>query len=205
MKKKFVLFTSLVTLLLLATTSVFAANPVPGVAVSNAVIQNLTDETAALVIQYYSPSGALQYTNTNVSIPGNSVREVKSSDEPLPAGFAGSAVVSADKEVAAIVSIRYTDVPADPDGKAQGAYNGFNAGSGTINFPSLWDFDGISSQFTVMNTEGSTASVDLTYYDRQGNQVGTTDTVSIPAFAGKTFDMANDSDTPANFGQMDQL
>lgn len=198
MLKKMLMFAVMVMVLAI-TPSVFAAPPTPGTATSNAVIQNLTDQTATLVVTYYQPNGDIAYTNPSVTIPGNSVREIKTADEPLPAGFAGSAVVSSDREIAAIVSIRYTNVPADPDGKSQGAYNGFSQGATEVFFPSIWDFDGIVSQFTVMNTEGTPATVDLTYYNRQGGTVGTRQ-VTIPAYAGTTFDMANDSQTPSGFG-----
>lgn len=194
------LFTVIATLalLLVVVPAAFAQYPSGGVATTNAVIQNTSSDTANVVVQYYKGDGALAYNNPGVSIGSGAVKEIKTADEPLPAGFNGTAVVSGDKSIAAIVSIKYTGVPADADGKNQGAYNGFSDGATAIYFPSMWRFSGIVSTFTVMNTESSPATVNIEYFDRSGNSLNTR-TANIPGYAGKTYSFNNPNQVPGSF------
>ncbi len=187
---------------LVISVSIVAAQSTPsaGNALTTAVIQNTSTgvgEDATVVVSYYDTAGTLVYTNSGMVIGPKSVQEVSAGNEPLPAGFQGSAVVSSDRPVAAIVSVKYTNVPADPDGKAQAAYNGSSSGATTLYFPSLWQFSGIVSTFTVQNTEATVATVQVEWFDRNGTALDTETGVTIPAYSSKTWDLA--SDAPANF------
>ena len=195
------------TLLLLSTFVLASAQgnyPDPGESVTNAIVQNMDlTESASLVVNYYAEDGTLAYTNNSVSISPKSVQEIKTQDEPLPSGFTGNAVISSSKPLANVTSIRNSNVPGAPDGFTQGAYNGAAQGASTIYFPSFWAFEFIVSRVTVQNTEDTPAEIQLQFFDRQGNDLGTkTDT--LPAHGSKTYCGCNPADwpggtIPANF------
>src|SRR5690606_34185870 len=145
----------LLALLLLGTFALASAQgnyPDPGESVTNAIVQNMDlNDTASLVVNYYSEDGTLAYTNSSVTISPKSVQEIKTEDEPLPSGFTGNAVISSSEPLANVTSIRNSNVPGDPDGFTQGAYNGMAQGASTIYFPSFWAFEFIVSRVTVQN------------------------------------------------------
>ena len=198
---KRVMIMVLAAMLVFVTSAVQAAPPDPGTAVTNIVVQNKATgdgETATAQVKYYDTSGNLDYTHENISIDRKAVAEVKTEDEPaasIPDGWEGSAVLSADRDVAAIVSIKNTDVPGASDGFTQGAYNGATSGSDTLYFPSLFSFQYMVSRLTIQNVEGSAATVYVNYYDRDGNFIGKNN-ASIPAYSQKTFDLGVDADVP---------
>ena len=201
MKKLSVAVTLALTLAMLV--SVVQARPLnqypdPGTSVTNIVVQNKstgTNEDATVMIEYYDTQGNLDHTNPNNTIAPKSVSEFKTQDEPLGDGWQGSAVVSSDRDLAAIVSIKNYDVPGAPDGFTQGAYNGATEGMTTLYFPSLYVFQYIVSRLTVQNVEGTEATVYISYYDREGTYLGKkTDT--IPAYSQKTYYLGDPDDVP---------
>jgi hypothetical protein len=106
--------------------------------------------------------------------------------------------MSSDKPLAAIVSIKNTDVPDAPDGFTQGAYNGANSGANTLYFPSVYGFQWIVSRLSVQNTESADADVYLNFFNRQGTFLGTKEVV-IPGYAQQTFYMGDANDLPAGW------
>jgi hypothetical protein len=199
-----VIATTLVLLLLVAGISFAQGYPLPGLPTTNSVVQNMATgngQVATLMVNYYQPSGgAPVYTNSTVTIDPKSVKEIKAEDEPLPAGFSGAAVVSSDQPIAAIVSIKNTNVPEAPDDFTQGAYNGTSAAgtSTSIFFPTVWGFSGIVSRVTVQNTDAGTNNIQLDFFDRTGASLGST-TESLAGFGSKTYYLGNSSDLPAGW------
>jgi len=186
-------------LAMLASVGSAQAYPSPGTSVTNIVVQNTSTtvgDTAHLTVQYYDTDGNLDHTNSSVTIEPKAVQEIKTQDETvLGDGWQGSAVMSSDITVAAIVSIKNTGVPGADDGYTQGAYNGSLQGAETLYFPSVYGFSGIVSRLTVQNTEGSEATVYVSYYKRDGASMGTkTDT--IPAYSQKTYYLGDADDLP---------
>jgi hypothetical protein len=152
-----------------------------------------------VVVQYYDTDGNLDYTNSgSVTIEPKAVKEIKTENEPLSDGWQGSAVMSSDKPLAAIVSVKNTNVPGASDGLTQGAYNGSADGATTIYFPSLFGFQYIVSRFTVQNTEDTAATVYANFYDRAGTALGRT-SATIPAYSQKTYDMGVAADLPTGW------
>ena len=206
MKRKRLTLTSAVVLIVAMLTSLGIAQaqsyPDPGTSVTNIVVQNTSTtagDTATVVVQYYDTDGNLDYTNQgNISIEPKSVKEIKTENEPLGDGWAGSAVMSSDKPLAAIVSVKNTNVPGADDGFTQGAYNGSSSGATTLYFPSIFGFQYIVSRFTVQNTEGTAATVYVNFYNRSGTFLGRT-TSTIPAYSQKTFYMGDSNDLPASW------
>jgi len=204
MKRLSSVFVLVLTLAMLA--SVVQARPLnqypePGTSDTNIVVQNTsttTGEVAAVTVEYYDTAGNLDYTNEgSVTIDPKAVKEIKTEDEPLGDGWQGSAVMSSDMPISAIVSIRNTQVPGAPDGYTQGAYNGSAEGAEKLYFPSLFGFQYIVSRITVQNVEGSQATIYASYYDRQGNYLGRQED-TIPAYSQKTLYLGNADDVPFN-------
>jgi hypothetical protein len=198
-----VIATTLVLLLLVAGISYAQGYPQPGLSTSNTVVQNMatgSGQVATLIVSYYSTDGVKQYENTTVKINPKSVKEIKAEDEPLPAGFSGAAVVSSDQPIAAVVSIKNTNVPEAPDGFTQGAYNGTStAGTSTsIFFPTVWGFNGIVSRVTVQNAEAGTNNIKLDFYDRSGNFLGSSNE-ALNAYGSRTYYLGNTSDLPSGW------
>ena len=142
MKRQTLLLLALVVALLLPTASLAQTTyPDPGTSVTNIVVQNTSTtagDIAAVQVEYYDMLGNLDHTNSSVTIDPKAVKEIKTEDEDvLGDGWQGSAVMSSDKPLAAIVSIKNTDVTGAPDAITQGAYNGANEGAKTLYFPSL--------------------------------------------------------------------
>jgi hypothetical protein len=189
MKKKLTISTLIVLVLSLMLVGAMMAQSFPnaGSALTNVVLQNKGTGAATVSVAYYDVGGALQHTDSAVIQP-NAVVEVKTEDAPLPAGFQGAAVVSSDQPLASVVSIRNSGVTASAGGLTQGAYNGTSEPATTISFPSVWRFSGIVSRVTIQNTEGSAAAVDVTFFDRDGNQLGVCNE-NLAANGSKTYDM----------------
>ncbi|MCA9976916.1 MAG: hypothetical protein KC413_14245, partial [Anaerolineales bacterium] len=189
MNKKLTIAILSVLVLSLALAGLVLAQTFPGAgqAVTNAVLQNKGDEAASVVVTYYNASGVVQDT-TEVVIESHAVVEVKTEDEPLPAGFAGSAVVSSNQPLASVVSIKSTGVTASAGGTTQGAYNGTAAPATTISFPSVWRFDGIVSVVTIQNTQRAAVDVTVKFYSREGDELGTC-TPNVSGYGSVTYDM----------------
>lgn len=192
------------TLTLAMLVSVAQARPLnqypdPGTSVTNIVVQNTSPtagDTAAVTVEYYDTSGNLDYTNQgSITIEPKAVEEIKTENEPLGDGWEGSAVMMSDKPLAAIVSVKNTNVPGAPDDYTQGAYNGTLAGAETLYFPSLYAFEFIVSRLTVQNVDSTQATVYVSYYDRSGTYLGVKQ-ATIPAYSQKTFNLGSASDVP---------
>jgi hypothetical protein len=200
---KFVTSALIVMGLVVSTTSMaFAQYPLPGSAVSNVVAQNL-DTVAASdgEIVYYSNSGSEEGKDPNVDMGPKAVRENKTADAPVPSNFNGSAILSSDKQIGAIVSVQYKNVPgdtSDPGKQTQGAYNATVNPATELYFPSVFRFQFIVSRLTIQNVENASNEIELTFTKRDGTAAGTLKT-TLNAFGSRTFYLGNASDVPATF------
>lgn len=190
-----------ILLVLIMTASLAAAQggyPAPGTSLTNVVTQNLATGAgmdATVLVEYYDTAGNLDHSHGGIVIAPRAVTEIHTEDEPLGDGWQGSAVMSSDQAVGAIVSIKNTNVPGAADGITQAAYNGALSGADTLYFPSLYAFDFIASRITVQNVEGTAANIEMDYYDRDGVFLGQYD-ATIPGYAQRTFDLGNAADVP---------
>jgi len=190
MKRKSVLIVFVLILSLLLATVAFAQTfPGAGTPTTNAVLQNQGTTAATVAVTYYGADGTMQLTDS-VSIEPNAVVEVKTEDAALPAGFAGAAIVSSDQPLASVVSIKSTGVSASAGSTTQAAYNGTSAPANTILFPSVWRFSGIASKVTIQNTEGTATTATASFFDRDGNSLGSAD-IPLGAYGSYTIDMRN--------------
>ena len=199
MKKQIALVLAVVMLLALVAIPAYADYPDPGVGTTYTELANKESAAASASITYYNPSGGT-VPGTNVSIPGNGSYMVDPDSTALPQGFVGSAVVSSNKQLASVVQTEWVGGPGD--GFQMGLYSGVAAGSSEICFPSLWKYDvggnQIISSFAVQNTGTSPVNVDLTYTSRAGNVVSN-ESVTIPAGAQNTKDLATVPNIPSDF------
>lgn len=208
MKHSFRVVALLVLVLSLALPNVVLADLVlpPGTGVTNVVTQNISDSDATVTIAYYDLDGNLDYTQPDTVIKPLAVKEFKTADTPvasLPDGWIGSAVMSSDVEVGAIVSVRWTTTGRE-DGSTQDAYVGGTQGYNQLYLPDLKRVPLASdptqanqvSKIYIQNTESTPATVYMNYYNRQGGAEGVK-VATIPAFSQKGFDLRKDADVPA--------
>jgi hypothetical protein len=181
---------------------------------SSIQLQNLSSTTANITITFYEeeatsalgtpfsatidPNGQVTYAVLN-GVPANDV-----TPPSLPDGFAGSAVVSSDQKVAAIVNLVSPDISLSFGGEA---YVGVSEGSTNVSLPLLFkDYFNFSTFFNVQNVGSSTATVEVTYVGQIGEGTTktdfgplTTDPVQIAAGAAFRFDQDANPDIPDDF------
>lgn len=155
--------------------------------VSGIQIQNLSDQVATIVIDYYvggtGPDAGTIKTFTDRTIDPNAM--IFYFPIPVDGAFNGSVVISSDMPLAAISNILSSDY------RTQASYVGFTSGSPTVYLPLLdkgnsgWD-----SWFTIQNTGTADATVTITYGDCGSNQPAP---VVIKPGASRSFYQAGES------------
>lgn len=171
--------TALVALLLLAAPVLAAPTPPPQS--SHTLIQNLSGNSASVVVEFYNPDGSSAHS-VGLTIPGNGAVTVHADDYPqLGTSWIGSQVIySSEPIVATLVNYGYSS--------AHNIYEGFaSADTDTELFlPSIhWNVGGQWSTIGVQNADSADADVDITYYDRSGTAVVGPISVTIPPGASE--------------------
>ena len=149
-------------------------------------IQNLADEEAAIVIEFYNPDGTTDAVVEDTIAANGSNTYYPLTD--VSDGFEGSVVISSDQPVAAIANVL-----GDGDGSS---YSGFDGGAESAFLPLTYKnyANDIDSWFNVQNAGSSPTDVEVTYAD-----TGCTETATIPPNAAVTFDQANNTCLPDDF------
>ncbi len=163
-----------------------------GTWVSGVTVANLSNETATVNIKFYNTNGSLALDFSGGTIAANSAKTwyLPSHVPGLATGFMGSAVVSADKEIAAIVN---TQFPSGTNPTRVGTSTGINTPSQVVYATQLMrEAGGWNSYCAVQNTGSTVTTVTYTYYNSAGAQVKT-GTQSIPAYATYIFDQSTDT------------
>lgn len=206
MKKMRLIALSVMMILALPFSALADLTLPPGTGLTNVVVQNVSTAAANVTVQYYDTTGQLDYTQSGVSIPASAVQELKTQDLPaasIPDGWQGSAVLSADQQVSAVVSNRISSTGRE-DGRTQDAYVGGMAGANALYLPDLKRVPLTAdptqanqvSKIYVQNTEGTQATIYMNYFNRQGGAEGVLQS-TIPAYSQKSFDLRIDSQVPA--------
>lgn len=169
-------------------------------------LQNLSSTTANITITFYEEDSAtaegspFQSTIAANSSVTYAVLNGEGGRPSLPAGFAGSAVISSDQEIAAIVNLVSPDISLSFGGEA---YVGVSEGSTSVSLPLLFkDYFDFNTFFNVQNVGSGSAAVTVTYngsVDGEAIDPVTTDPINIPAGAAHRFDQNAEADLPANF------
>lgn len=139
-------------------------------------VQNVSNSTANIVITAYDSQSSAEYSESKSIGAGGAYTFTPIGDfATMPAGFQGSAVVSSDQPIKAIVNV--TNQPAGglgvTGGKAAGQYQGTDGAdvASTLYFPlAKGDHFGKTTSFYVQNAGSSDAtSVVATFTMRNGD------------------------------------
>ncbi len=150
-------------------------------------IQNLSGGVAVTQVAFYNADGSSGGTST-ANIPANkSVTLCPLSD--VTSGFNGSAIISSDQQVAAVVNV------SGNTQFANASYIGFAQGAANLEIPLLMkDNYGYNTWFKVQNIGSGPANISVTYSD------GTTaNQNNIAVGAAATFDQASETHSAAVF------
>ncbi|MCZ2112460.1 MAG: hypothetical protein LC131_01215 [Anaerolineae bacterium] len=180
-KKVLTILTVLIVVLAAVGLVMAEGNALPGSGwKSGQQIQNVGAANASIVFQAYGQNGAAYNCGTKPAGPGASVNFLTDTDcTTVPAGFVGSAVVSADQPIAAIVNVNNRGV-----GNAAGQYRGTDGAdvANTIAFPLVKNnFGGRTTTFYVQNASGNTNNVNASF--RVGANSYTKSFSNVPANA----------------------
>ena len=143
-------------------------------------IQNVGDASTSVLFTAYDEDGNdFPCGSAKAADPGESVNFLTNTDCTVPAGFVGSAVVSADQPIAAIVNVVNM-----PTGRAAGMYRGTDGAdvANTIAFPLMKNnYFGRSTTLYIQNA--SSSPNDITVTIRVGAATHTKSFNDVPASA----------------------
>jgi hypothetical protein len=153
-------------------------------------IKNLDNDNAADVeVNYYNESDGSLESTLPVTIPAGDSFTMATLDG-VDEGFDGSAVVSSDREIAAIANVF-----ANGFSGMGASYTAFSGGAESANLPLVMRGNyGFNTWFKVQNT-GSAATTVTVAYDNGVSE----DPVTIQPGAAKTFDQATNSNLADGF------
>jgi len=152
-------------------------------------VQNLTATAASGVISFYNADGT-SACGPSFTVPASGSFTMFPLDTCVPAGFNGSAVVSSDQQVAAIVNV------LGNNGVAAAAYDGIQTGATTVQVPLLMKGNfGFDTWLRVQNVGSAATDITMNYTD------GTAATVkNVAAGAAATFDQSAEPHSVTVFG-----
>lgn len=175
---KRIIAVGLVLMLVLITVPIASAQDITYW--SGIQIQNQSDQEASVTITFYKQDGSVEAEYTDVTIPANDSKTYGTLDDLVSDGFTGSAVISSDQPVVAIVNTmgNGTDFGASSDS--------FSEGASEVRLPLIMKGNyGYSTWYNVQNVGSEDAVVSVTYSD------GSTEAdVTIPPGAAHTYDQA---------------
>jgi hypothetical protein len=163
MSKKFLTVFVLLVVVLVSVSLVAAQGQLPGSGwKSGQQIQNVGTADASIVFQAYGTNGTAYSCGSKSAPPGGSANFLTDVDcQSVPAGFVGSAVVSADQPIAAIVNVNNRGV-----GSAAGQYRGTDGAdvATSISFPLVKNnFGGRTTTFYVQNASTTPNNINATF------------------------------------------
>lgn len=161
-------------------------------------VQNLSQSTAANIsIAFYPLNSSAASVTVDRTIAANSNDTFATLPDAVAAGFDGSAVISSDQRVAAIVNVISPDSSISFGG---GSYVGVTSGAPSVNLPlvkkAAFRFN---SFFNVQNVGSAPANVTVTYSGGGLTTPYTTPSATIQPGAARRFDPGNDANLPAGF------
>jgi hypothetical protein len=186
----------LITIATVAASIIGISNAQPASALqfsytSGIQVQNLSAAQASVIITFYNADGS---TTGNGGISDTIVASGSKTFFPftntqVQAGFNGSAVVSSDQQVAAVVNV----LGSGPANSAA-SYIGFQQGATSLLIPLLMKGNsGFNTWFKLQNTGSATANATITYSD------GTSTNATIAPGAAATFDQSQEAHNASVF------
>jgi hypothetical protein len=180
-------------LLVLAFAAVPGAGAQQGIVWSTGIqVQNLGTGTANITLTFYNSAGGAPAGSTNDTIAAGGSKTYF----PVPvvaAGFNGSAVISSDQPVAAIMNL------LGNGGAYAGSATGLTAGSTSVSLPLIMRANsGFDTWLNVQNAGNVDTTVTISY---KPGSIGspTTETALIKAGAAHTFDQQTNVALGAKF------
>jgi hypothetical protein len=156
-------------------------------------IQNIGEITASVHAEFYDSSGTPVYTDDNIMPPHGSLTYELATMAGLPAGFEGSAVVSADQPILAVANLQ----PTGADVLL--SYTGLLTGSTEIALTTVMrNWYGWHTDFWVQNIGSTDADVTL-YYNPALTGTAHVATDTIPAFASHVYRQADMPELGSSF------
>jgi len=163
MKNKLVSIVSVFALLAFFVSSAVAQTGIPGSGWwTGEVIQNVGGTTANVVVTAYAKDGTVTYNATQTISSGASVTVLPNNFSGMTAGFIGSAVVSSDQPIKAVVNVTnvYNGTFGVVGGKGQALYQGTETVDTALYFPMVKNNRyGASTAFYIQNAGTTAASV----------------------------------------------
>jgi hypothetical protein len=142
-----------------------------GFAIAN---PNSTPVTATIKF-YDAASGTVSGTQV-INIPAFGIGLSYTPAAGVPAGFNGSAIVTASGPVVATVN--------ELSAAGSGTYLAITGGSTTVNLPAVFNtFVGFTSGLTVLNTSSTSAQVSVQYSNPDGSSAGPTTVYTVAPYA----------------------
>ncbi len=166
MSKKFGLVALVALVLMISASLVAAQSNLPGSGwKSGQQIQNVGNANATIVFDAYDTNGVPTNCGQRPAVaPGASETFLTDIHCAVPAGFVGSAVVSADQPIAAIVNVNNRST--NPATSAAGQYRGTDGSdvATSIAFPLVKNaYNGRTTTFYVQNASGTANTITATF------------------------------------------
>lgn len=163
-------------------------------------VQNLSGTTANVSISFYPENNGTPLPPVAVTppVPPNGSTTYATLPSAVSAGFTGSAVISSDQKVAAIVNVVSPDLSLSFGGAS---YVGFSGGSKSVSLPIMFkNYFGFNTFFNVQNVSTTNATnVVVTYSGGGLASPLAMPALSIPAGAARRVDQATVAGLPASF------
>src|SRR5262249_12891345 len=151
-------------------------------------VQNLGPAPASIRVPYSRPDGGVALTEVSGAVAPGAALTFYLPGTELPAGFAGSASVTANQPIAAIVNLINYELAGGL--AARSSYNPVDVPHRRVNLPFISRNEFFSTSITVLNTTGAAATLDVAMYDLKGDRVGGWPRLALPAFSSRTLDVA---------------
>jgi len=187
MKNKTLLVLLIIAALLITVPTALAQGPTGGV--SGIQVVNIDTSSATLSAVYYAEDGT-PYTLADQTLAGQGDSYTYYAEPASASTFSGAAIVSSDKNIAAIVNTAFSS------NGAGAAYDGFSAGATNVLLPLVTkNFAGGTTMFGVQNTDtANDITVNVTYTPQDGTKYAGTKTYDVKAGASVIIDLASDAD-----------
>jgi hypothetical protein len=190
-KSMFLKLAMIITLVVAALTPAVVYGDGSDPWVAGIQVANLDTQPATVTIEFYNTSGALVYTyvdSTPIAAGGARTYYVPSIlPDSAATSFRGSAVVSSERNIAAIVNENAGSGAGydQPPGILRGSYTGIRAAetATSLYMPvAVKAFYGFNSQLVVQNA-GATADITFEFFDQTGASIATYVASSVGANA----------------------
>jgi hypothetical protein len=160
-------------------------------------VQNLESVGANISMAFFAEGGTNATANVNATVPANDDVTFATLPSQVANGFRGSAVISSDQRIAAIVNLIS---PGLPNINLGSSYVGVTGGSTTAALPLIFkNYFGFSTFFSVQNVGSSQAANVTVTYAGAGLSGAVTETATIQPGASVRFDQLENDDLPDDF------